>query len=114
MNTVSPSRREFLKTTSSGFGYLAFAALAHQQALHGNPAAGPLMPKQSHFPARAKHVIFLCMQGAPSHVDTFDYKPKLVADAGKQAPSAAGRYGRATLMPSQWKFSQHGRSGMWI
>ena len=54
------------------------------------------------------------MQGAPSHVDTFDYKPKLIADAGKQAPAAAGRYGKATLMPSQWKFSQHGRSGMWI
>jgi hypothetical protein len=54
------------------------------------------------------------MQGAPSHVDTFDYKPKLIADAGKQAPSAAGRYGQAKLMPPQWKFSQHGKSGLWI
>ena len=114
MNTVSPSRREFLKNTSSGFGYLAFAAIAQQQALRGNPAAGPLAPKQPHFTQRAKHVIFLCMQGAPSHVDTFDYKPKLIADAGKQAPSAAGRNGRATLMPPQWKFSRHGRSGMWM
>jgi hypothetical protein len=112
MNTVSPSRREFLKNTSSGFGYLAFAAIAQQQALRGNPAASPLAPKQPHFTQRAKHVIFLCMQGAPSHVDTFDYKPKLIADAGKQAPSAAGRNGRATLMPPQWKFSRHGRSGM--
>ena len=114
MNTVTPSRRDFLKTTSNGFGYLAFAALAQQQALRGASAASPLSPKQPHFAPRAKHVIFLCMQGAPSHVDTFDYKPKLIADAGKQAPAAAGRYGKATLMPSQWKFSQHGRSGMWI
>ncbi|HBJ85365.1 MAG TPA: DUF1501 domain-containing protein, partial [Verrucomicrobiales bacterium] len=114
MNAPLSHRREFLKTTSSGFGYLAFAALAHQQALRANPAEGPLMPKLPHFTPRAKHVIFLCMQGAPSHVDTFDYKPKLIADAGKSAPSAAGRYGTAKLMPPQWKFGRHGKSGMWI
>lgn len=114
MNSVLPTRREFLKTTSSGFGYLAFAALAHQQALRAAQAGGPLAPRQPHFAPRAKHVIFLCMQGAPSHVDTFDYKPKLAADAGKDAPSAAGRYGSAKLMPPQWKFAQHGRSGLWI
>ena len=115
MSTDFSSRRRFLKTTSSGFGYMAFAALAHEQALRGETApAGPLAPKQPHFAPRAKHVIFLCMQGAPSHVDTFDYKPKLIADAGKQAPSAAGRYGQAKLMPPQWKYSQHGKSGLWI
>ena len=115
MSMPIPSRRRFLKTTSSGFGYMAFAALAHEQALRAETApAGPLSPKQPHFAPRAKHVIFLCMQGAPSHVDTFDYKPKLIADAGKQAPSAAGRYGQAKLMPPQWKFSQHGKSGLWI
>ena len=115
MSTDFSSRRRFLKTTSSGFGYIAFAALAHEQALRSETApAGPLSPKQPHFAPRAKHVIFLCMQGAPSHVDTFDYKPKLIADAGKQAPPAAGRYGQAKLMPPQWKFSQHGKSGLWI
>jgi hypothetical protein len=115
MNTPPFSRREFLKTGSNGFGYLAFAALAQQQMLRANTqAAGPLAPKAPHFTQRAKHVIFLCMQGAPSHVDTFDYKPKLVADAGKPAPSAAGRYGSAKLMPPQWKFSQHGKSGLWM
>jgi len=115
MSTDFSSRRRFLKTTSSGFGYMAFAALAHEQALRAEAApAGPLSPKQPHFAPRAKHVIFLCMQGAPSHVDTFDYKPKLIADAGKQAPSAAGRYGQAKLMPPQWKYSQHGKSGLWI
>jgi len=115
MNTSPFSRREFLKTGSNGFGYLAFAALAQQQMLRANTqAAGPLAPKAPHFAQRAKHVIFLCMQGAPSHVDTFDYKPKLVADAGKPAPSAAGRYGSAKLMPPQWKFSQQGKSGLWM
>ncbi len=114
MNTSFPSRREFLKTTSNGFGYMAFAALAQQQALRAAEAAGPLSPKLPHFAQRAKHVIFLCMQGAPSHVDTFDYKPKLIADAGKQAPSAAGRYGQTKLMASPWKFGQHGKSGLWM
>jgi hypothetical protein len=70
--------------------------------------------KPAHFPARAKHVIFLCMQGGPSHVDTFDHKPRLAADAGKPAPSAAGRNGQATLLPSQWKFTRRGRSGLMI
>ncbi|WP_395744163.1 DUF1501 domain-containing protein [Prosthecobacter sp.] len=117
MNTNPFSRREFLKTGSNGFGYLAFAALAQQQALRANPqaaATGPLAPKAPHFAARAKHVIFLCMQGAPSHVDTFDYKPKLTADTGKGAPSAAGRYGTAKLMGSPWKFSRQGKSGLYI
>ncbi len=109
MNT----RRDFLKQTSSGFGYLAFAALAQQEALRAN-STGPLAPRSPHFAPRAKHVIFLCMQGGPSHVDMLDYKPKLARDSGKSAPSNAGRYGQASLMGSPWKFSQHGRSGLWI
>jgi hypothetical protein len=115
MTTPHPSRRDFLKTTSSGFGYLAFAAMAQQQALKAAATSGsPLAPKNPHFAARAKHVIFLCMQGAPSHVDLLDYKPKLITDSGKNAPSVAGRNGQAKLMASPWKFSQHGRSGLWI
>ena len=109
------SRREFLRTTSNGFGYLAFAALAGEQALRAAPQPmGPLAPKNPHFEGRAKRVIFLCMQGAPSHVDTFDYKPKLQSDTGKAAPSTAGRYGRANLMASPWEFKQRGKSGLWI
>jgi hypothetical protein len=100
------SRRMALKGLSSGFGYLAFAALAHQQALaEGNPLA----PKTPPLPARAKRVIFLSMQGAPSHVDTFDHKPKLSADDGKP-----GKFGGAKLMGSPWKFSAHGQSGLQI
>lgn len=115
INMSAPTfpRRDFLKQTSSGFGWLAFSALAQQQALLAANHQ-PLAAKQPHFPARAKRVIFLCMQGAPSHVDLLDYKPKLAAESGKPAPSAAGRYGQAKLMKSPWKFSQHGRSGLWI
>lgn len=109
------SRRSFLQGTSSGFGYLAFSALSTWATAHGQTTAGtdsPLAPKQPHFAPRAKRVIFLFMPGAPSHVDTFDYKPKLMADSGKE--SGRGRGGPATLLGSPWKFTQQGRSGLWI
>ncbi|MEM8912887.1 MAG: DUF1501 domain-containing protein [Planctomycetota bacterium] len=99
------TRREILQNVSAGFGYLAFAGMssAEQQA-----ASNPLSPKEPHFPARAKRVIFLCMSGGPSHVDTFDYKPQLAKDDGKP-----GRYG-GRLMKSPWQFRQRGDSGLWI
>ena len=94
------TRRTLLKSTSSGFGYLAFAALAHEQAARAasEPTANPLAPKKPHFPAKAKRVIFLCMDGGPSHVDTFDYKPKLTADDGK--PPRADAAGSASASSS--------------
>jgi len=98
------SRRQFLKTTTAGFGYLAFAGLAEAAAQQERPLA----VKPTHFPAKAKRVIFLYMDGAPSHLDTFDYKPRLNADHGR-----AGRYG-GTLFGSPFAFSQHGDSGLWI
>ena len=76
------TRRTALKSAACGFGYLAFADLATRGRREAK-RKGPLAPKPPHFPARAKRVIFLCMEGAPSHVDTFDYKPKLVTDDGK-------------------------------
>jgi hypothetical protein len=103
------SRRTLLKSASSGFGYLAFAGLS---TWAGEKSGGPMAPKPSHFPARAKRVIFLCMEGGPSHVDSFDYKPKLKADAGK--PIGKGRAAAATLLASPWTFAQHGQSGLWV
>src|SRR5687768_3612138 len=104
------SRRDALKTTACGFGYLALASLLQQQAaaeMSSAAAAGPspISPKAPHFSPRAKRVIFLFMQGGPSHVDTFDYKPKLIEDDGKQ-------HGRGTLMASPYQFRQHGQSGL--
>ena len=113
MNTSFPmSRRQMLKATSCGFGYLAFAGLSSLAARAGTKGS-PLTPREPHFRARAKHVIFLCMNGAPSHVDTFDYKPKLTAEDGK-ASSRPGRISGAKLMGSPWKFKQRGKSGLWV
>jgi Protein of unknown function (DUF1501) len=106
------SRRDLLKGMSSGFGYLAFAGLSSMAAA-ADAKGSPLQPKAPHFPGRARHVIFLCMSGAPSHVDTFDYKPKLSADDGKQS-DRPGRIPGAKLMGSPWKFRQHGQSGLWV
>jgi hypothetical protein len=95
---------------ASGFGYLALRALTAQAddaAASSEHYVSPTAPKAPMFPARAKRVIFLFMQGAPSHVDMFDYKPKLTADDGKPGL-------RGTLLGSQWKFQQHGQSGLWI
>ncbi len=109
------SRRTMLKTTGSGFGYLAFAALAHEQAARASEARpNPLAPKKAHFKARAKRVIFLCMEGGPSHVDTFDYKPRLTVDNGKPAPRGRGGFFGGKLLGSPFKFAQHGTSGLWI
>lgn len=103
------SRRAALQSVSAGFGYLAFAGLSSMaNAKSPTTSENPLSPKPPHFPAKAKRVIFLCMTGAPSHVDTFDYKPQLNADHGKN-----GRYG-GKLLGSQWDFKQRGDSGLWI
>ncbi|MFO0879104.1 MAG: DUF1501 domain-containing protein [Gemmataceae bacterium] len=108
------TRRNLLQATASGFGYLAFAALANEQAARASSEkTNPLTPKKAHFTPRAKRVIFLCMEGAPSHVDTFDHKPKLTADNGKPAPRGRGAFG-GNLLASPFKFAQHGQSGLWI
>ena len=112
MNPYALSRRDLLKGMSSGFGYLAFAGLSSMAAA-ADATGSPLQPRAPHFPGRARHVIFLCMSGAPSHVDTFDYKPKLSADDGKRS-DRPGRIPGAKLMGSPWKFRQHGQSGLWV
>ena len=112
MNSPAFSRREWLQTSANGFGWLAFCALAKQSAA----AESPLAVKPTHFPPRAKRVIFLCMAGGPSHVDLFDHKPKLTTDTGKDAPAgtAGNGTGKFVLRGSPWKFAQHGQGGMWI
>ena len=107
------SRRSVLKAVSSGFGYVAFAGLSSFAAAgQSRGESSPLAPRAPHFPAKAKRVIFLCMHGAPSHVDTFDFKPVLSADSGK--PSPIGRLAGAKLLGSPWPFKQHGQSGQWV
>ena len=108
------TRRQILQSASAGFGYLAFQGVQADQNARGqdaknhSTAKNPLTAKPPHFAASAKRVIFLCMQGGPSHVDTFDYKPQLTRDHGK-----AGKYG-GSLLKSPWEFRQRGNSGLWI
>ncbi len=104
------SRRAALKTASCGFGYLAFAAMAARAA--AKEKAGPLAPKPTHFAPRAKRVIFLCMEGGPSHLDSFDYKPQLARDNGKEI--GTGKVPNAPLLSSPWEFKQRGKSGLWV
>ncbi len=102
------SRRQALQA-SDGFGYLAFAGLAATDARANTPATGPspLDPKLLHFTPRAKRVIFLCMRGGPSHMETFDPKPRLTADHGKPGRNKGSNY-----LGSRWKFHKHGQSGL--
>jgi hypothetical protein len=101
-------RRSALKSLASGFGYLAFAGLAQEAA---SRAAGSsdskLAPKPTHFAPKAKRVIFLCMNGGPSHVDLFDHKPMLEKKAGNEVAINGPR-----MMPSPFKFARHGESGL--
>ena len=83
MNTLRPSRRQLLQRAGAGFGSLALTALLADEARAATPAANPLAPKEPHFKARAKRVIFLFMPGGPSQVDTFDPKPELTKRNGK-------------------------------
>lgn len=105
--TSPVSRRHVLKSLASGFGYLAFASLAHEAA--GRAPGGALAVKAPHFPARAKRVIFLCMNGGPSHVDLFDYKPELNRRSGETSPVGGGK-----LLGSPFKFGRHGEAGLWV
>ena len=91
------SRRRLLASTASGAGYLAFGGLPTVVA-EKEKHAGPLAPKPPHFPAKAKRVIFLCMDGGPSHVDTFDSKPKLSADDGKEMGTGRAVHGQAARL----------------
>ena len=107
-----PSRRQMLHSTSLGFGMLALSGLsAEEQAESG----AHLSPRQPHFKARAKRVIFMCMRGAPAQADTFDYKPRdrkvVTTDA---TPMAKGKYDGKGPAGSVVPFSQHGKSGLWI
>src|SRR4051794_6673890 len=87
------SRRDFLARAGAGFGLVALAALEDGRAAAPptHSAHGPLSPKKPHFPATAKSVIWLFMDGGPSHVDTFDPKPQLTKLHGKPLPDSFTR-----------------------
>jgi hypothetical protein len=116
------SRREFLARAGGGCGMLALADLmAHAETTTGSAAqsVNPLAPKPSHFPAKAKNVIWLFMNGGPSHVDTWDYKPELAKRDGQELKGFDQNTGFfrdqvGPVMKSPYKFARHGQSGAWV
>jgi hypothetical protein len=108
---TTATRRQFFRRTGLGLGSAALAALLHDETASASP--------RTHFPPKAKRVIYLHMIGAPSHLDLFDYKPELVKRDGQPCPESllAGRRfafigGKMTLAGSPFKFTRHGKSGL--
>jgi hypothetical protein len=110
METRMIHRRTLLQRSSLGFGWLAASTLLEQAA-----AADVGPPGGLHLPPRARRVIFLFMKGGPSQVDTFDHKPRLAMDDGKDLPFAKPRVQFAetgTILASPWKFQPRGDCGI--
>src|SRR6266853_2785280 len=103
------NRRQALKTLGNGFGMLGLADL-----LHGEAVRNPLAPRPPQFPAKAKRVIFLFLNGGISQVDTFDPKPALAKYDGQPLPGPKIQTDRASgsLMASPFQFSKYGKSGI--
>ena len=106
------ARRWFLKECGVGLGAMAFAHLAQ------GASTNPLAPKPTHFPGKAKRVIFLFMAGAPSHLELFDYKPQLAKFDGTLPPADLLKGYRAAfinpnskLLGPKFKFAKHGQNG---
>ncbi|HXJ58744.1 MAG TPA: DUF1501 domain-containing protein [Verrucomicrobiae bacterium] len=114
------TRRELLRVSAAGFGYLALASLLNETGAGAGAPAAPVSPLAVKPPprrARAKRVIFLFMHGGPSQVDTFDYKPLLQRDHGRPLPFPKPRVFSSptgTLLKSPWAFRQYGQSGAWV
>jgi hypothetical protein len=112
------TRREILRRSGMGFGALAMAGILGPQQASAAPSpmgsGFPTMPKVTHLPGRAKHVIHVFLNGGMSHVDTFDPKPELTKRAGQMLPhgdlKTESRTGFA--FPSPYRFQKHGQSGM--
>ncbi len=97
------TRRHFFSRCSMGVGSIALASLMEERGLAANPAVkmrNPLEPKPTHFPAKAKNVIFLFMAGGPSQLDLFEHKPQLTALNGKPIPESYTKGKRFAFMDS--------------
>ena len=115
MAEISQNRRGFLRQAAAGFGYTAFAGLAATDSLSANGSESPLSPRKPHFEPKAKRVIFLFMQGAPTQHETFDYNPELVKYAGQHSEMklAIGTQGGKIMSPA-FEFLPSGESGIHI
>ena len=116
------SRRQFLSRASGGFGGLALASMLglSDDVTNGQDrvAKNPLASRRGHYPAKADRVIFIFATGGVSHIDAFDYKPRLVRDHGKSVTAArwlnqSGNFKRYLIKP-RWKFRPYGENGTLI
>jgi hypothetical protein len=113
------TRREFLLGAGAGFGALALSALMAEEAT-AKQQAGPLGARLPLFAPKARSVIWLFMEGGPSHIDLFDPNPELDRLHGQPLPPSFGRpltaMGTANnaLLPSKRTFKRHGQSGTWV
>jgi len=127
MRTFSPTRRDVLYGLGATLGTVALNAMVRAEAtktagaapLSGLAPAGPLAPKDQHHPAKAKSCIFLFMEGGPSHIDTFDPKPKLadlhMKEFQRQSKFASAMSsGKRYFVKSPYAFRQAGKSGLWM
>jgi len=119
--SCSLTRRELLRRSGMGLGLLGLAGVLERAGVMSAAAAdsetgyqNPLAERPPHFPAKAKRVIHLFMNGGPSHVDTFDPKPSLDKYAAKNLPmeNLATERKTGNAFPSPFKFQKHGESGI--
>lgn len=130
----SLDRRRFLTKTSLGLGALAIGSIFGADKLFGSGAKPAttnvpnleedILRALPHIAPKAKRVVYLFMSGGPSQFETFDYKPKLVDLAGKDLPDSVRKGQRLTgmsanqsalpMVPSIYKFNQHGRNNTWV
>jgi hypothetical protein len=113
------SRRDFLFKAGAGFGAMALSCLMHEESGAGDQTVeSPLSPRRPHFTPRARAVIFLFMEGGPSHLETFDPKPELNRLHGQTLPASFGRVitpmgtGGNTLLGCKRTFKKYGQSGL--
>ncbi|MFM8271738.1 MAG: DUF1501 domain-containing protein, partial [Gemmata sp.] len=128
MNPFELTRRQFFGTSRLALGGLAMSLLAQQRSRGADPKAAervhPPLPGFPHHAPKAKAVIYLHLNGGPSQLDTWDYKPKLAEQYDKNLPDSVRKGQRITTMtsgqsrlpvaPSMFKFAQHGRCGTWV
>jgi hypothetical protein len=118
------SRRHFFGRSATGIGTAALASLLAQNAPAAERKRIGGIAGLPHFAPKAKRVIYLFQNGAPTHVDLFDYKPELTKQKGKQIPDSVVKGARFSTMtsgqtvrpclPEITKFAQHGQSGAWV
>ncbi len=110
-----PSRRRFLQRAGLGLGSVALGSMLHEATA---APVNPLAARPPLFPARAKRIVWLFMTGAPSQVDTWDYKPELQKRGGEPLPGSDPKTGFFTtsgkILKSPFGWAQHGRSGAWV